>query len=130
YSKDTRITGRYFSPDKLEELLISYTSLFSVKIIGSSEKGRAINCVTAGSGRYKVLIWSQMHGNESTTTKALMDLLSYFAKESELQSRILDFFTFCIIPMLNPDGAHLYTRENANSIDLNRDFFNQTQKET
>ena len=31
--------------------------------------------------------------------------------------------------MLNPDGAFLYTRENANKVDLNRDAFNATQPE-
>jgi hypothetical protein len=35
--------------------------------------------------------------------------------------KILDAFTFYCIPMLNPDGAALYTRENANKVDLNRD---------
>lgn len=130
YSKDNRISGRYFSPDKLEELLISYSSLFPINSIGTSENGRVINCIELGSGGFKVLIWSQMHGNESTTTKALLDLLSFLAKETEIQSQFLNFFTFRIIPILNPDGAHLYTRENANKIDLNRDFFIKTQNET
>jgi hypothetical protein len=48
-------------------------------------------------------------------------------KESNV---ILDHFTFCILPMLNPDGAKLYTRENANGIDLNRDAQNLSQPES
>jgi murein tripeptide amidase MpaA len=39
---------------------------------------------------------------------------------SERSEKILDFTFYCI-PMLNPDGAALYTRENANKVDLNRD---------
>jgi murein tripeptide amidase MpaA len=32
--------------------------------------------------------------------------------------------------MLNPDGASLYTRENANKVDLNRDSQDLTQPES
>ena len=127
---DNRISGRYFPPKKWEEIRSTYSAVFAVETIGTSEEGRTISCVKVGSGNYKVLIWSQMHGNETTTTKALMDLLSFLAKESEAQKIFLNFYTFCIIPILNPDGAFLYTRENANKIDLNRDFFSKTQKET
>jgi murein tripeptide amidase MpaA len=59
-----------------------------------------------------------MHGNESTTTKGLFDFLNCLNGGSELQ-KLLKSFSFTI-PMLNPDGAKLYTRLNANQIDLNR----------
>ncbi|HSN48125.1 MAG TPA: M14 metallopeptidase family protein, partial [Flavobacterium sp.] len=74
-----------------------------------------------GTGKTKILLWSQMHGNESTTTKALFDFLNLLRNGSELAGNLLNSFTFCFIPMLNPDGAKLYTRENANKVDLNRD---------
>jgi len=35
-----------------------------------------------------------------------------------------------LLPMLNPDGAELYTRENASRVDLNRDAQNLTQPES
>jgi len=47
-----------------------------------------------------------------------------------LGKMLLSKFTFCMLPMLNPDGAEAYTRENANSIDLNRDAQNQSQPES
>jgi hypothetical protein len=71
-----------------------------------------------------------MHGNESTTTKALFDFLNLLNSDSELANQLLNTFTFCCIPILNPDGATLYTRENANKIDLNRDSQNLTQPES
>ena len=37
---------------------------------------------------------------------------------------------FIIIPILNPDGARLYTRENFNKIDLNRDAKENSQLES
>lgn len=75
-------------------------------------------------------MWSQMHGNESTTTKALLDFINLLHSDSDLGKKLLSEFTFCMIPMLNPDGSELYTRENANGIDLNRDAQHQSQPES
>ena len=72
-------------------------------------------------------MWSQMHGNESTTTKAVLDLIN------SMQQKIfpgLEAFEFFLIPMLNPDGALAYTRQNANKVDLNRDAQRQSQPES
>ena len=77
-----------------------------------------------GSGERNVLLWSQMHGNESTATRAIIDLVNLnsnpgrFAEEWQA---VLEELTLCIIPMLNPDGAARFTRRNAAAIDLNRD---------
>ena len=71
-----------------------------------------------------------MHGNESTSTKGLLDFLNFLQNDIENATLILEEYTFCVIPMLNPDGAELYTRVNANEIDLNRDFQNLTQPES
>jgi hypothetical protein len=71
-----------------------------------------------------------MHGNESTTTKALFDFLNVLHNGSAFAAKLLDTFTFYCIPMLNPDGAKSYTRVNANEVDLNRDSQNLTQPES
>ncbi|MGB6267782.1 MAG: M14 family zinc carboxypeptidase [Olleya sp.] len=73
-------------------------------------------------------MWSQMHGNESTTTKAIFDLLN--ALQSQDLNTILKTCTLKIIPMLNPDGAEVYTRLNANLVDLNRDAQDLSQPES
>ena len=52
-----------------------------------------------------------------------------FLVEKDYQS-ILTQCALLIIPILNPDGAAAYTRHNANSVDLNRDAVNLTQKES
>ena len=67
-----------------------------------------------GTGSTKVLMWSQMHGNESTTTKSLLDLLRFLNTNPDW----LDNLQLSIIPILNPDGAKAYTRVNANQVDL------------
>lgn len=72
-----------------------------------------------------MLIWSQMHGNESTTTKALFDVFE--------QLKTADFtknLSIYVIPILNPDGAEVFTRVNYNQIDLNRDAYELTQPES
>ena len=75
-------------------------------------------------------MWSQMHGNEGTTTKALFDFFNFIHSDNEVGVSLLQNFTFCFLAMVNPDGAELYTRENANAIDLNRDAYNLSQPES
>jgi len=71
-----------------------------------------------------------MHGNESTTTKALMDLMQYLLSGPDQDAGLLTSLELCMIPMLNPDGALAYTRVNANQVDLNRDAAERTQPES
>jgi len=72
-----------------------------------------------------------MHGNESTTTRAVFDLLNFLNDTSNLLAQqILEECTLYIVPMLNPDGSELYTRANFNKIDLNRDAQDLTQVES
>jgi hypothetical protein len=71
-----------------------------------------------------------MHGNESTTTKALFDFFNVIHSNDKLGEKLLQEFTFCFLPMVNPDGAELYTRENANKVDLNRDSVDLSQPES
>ncbi len=91
--------------------------------IGKSMQGRAIRTVTFGEGKTKVLLWSQMHGDESTATMALADIFDYLAAPGSdpLRDRLKSGLTIVFIPMLNPDGAQLFQRRNAAAIDINRD---------
>src|SRR5690606_7701294 len=66
-----------------------------------------------------------MHGNEPTATMALMDLFNFLEGEGDGMDSIRGLLktetSLYFIPMLNPDGADVYTRRNAMDIDLNRD---------
>ena len=95
----------------------------SVRSIGRSLQGREIRAVTFGSGPLRVLLWSQMHGDESTATMALADILGFLAasEDDPLRARLERALTVTFVPMLNPDGAELFQRENAVGIDVNRD---------
>jgi hypothetical protein len=101
-----------------------------VQVIGKSVQGKSIYSYQIGSGPIKILLWSQMHGDESSTTKASFDCFNFFEGNSNEAELFLKQFTLLWIPMLNPDGAKLYTRENANSIDLNRDSQDLSQPES
>ena len=93
------------------------------RVAGESAEGREIRHLTYGSGPVQVLLWSQMHGNESTASMALADIVRFFHDESDhpLARRIAEGSTVHMIPMLNPDGAERFQRRNAQGIDVNRD---------
>ena len=128
--KEETIQGRYITLDSIGPLLQKLNTNDQLKIIGKSVLGKPIYSYEIGEGKTKIFLWSQMHGNESTTTKALFDFLNVLHSGSELAQQLLNAFTFCSIPMLNPDGATLYTRVNANKVDLNRDSQELTQPES
>ena len=128
--KEESIHGRYITLDSIEPLLQKLNTNNQLRIIGKSVLEKPIYSYKIGKGKTKIFLWSQMHGNESTTTKALFDFLNVLHSSSELAQQLLNAFTFYSIPMLNPDGATLYTRENANKVDLNRDSQELTQPES
>lgn len=128
--KVKNITGRYITNSLVFPFLNKTLFKDEVKEIGKSVLGDPIKMITIGDGKTKILMWSQMHGNESTTTKAVLDFISFLEKKSPLQSLILNNCTITIIPILNPDGAKAYTRINANEIDLNRDAQDRSQPES
>lgn len=127
------LNDRYLTSDKLTPHLNVLNDLFTVEKIGESFEGRAINKVVFGKGKIKIFLWTQMHGNESTGTRAFLDLIAFFTKpeaEADLANYILEAATIYCIPILNPDGAAAYTRVNAQGIDLNRDVIDKKAKES
>jgi len=94
-----------------------------VDVIGRSMMGRELRSITFGTGPTKVLLWSQMHGDEATATMALADILAWMTASNAdgIRDRIASSLTVVMIPMLNPDGAERFQRENAVGIDVNRD---------
>ncbi len=124
------LDSRYLPPEGIETILESLASKFEMSIIGHSVEGRPIQKIKMGRGSTKILLWSQMHGNETTTTRALLDLIHMFLLANGGKKDWLEHITLHAIPMLNPDGAFYYTRRNANDVDLNRDAQTQSQPET
>ncbi|WP_237586952.1 M14 family metallopeptidase [Pontibacter russatus] len=124
--KEPAIEHRRFKHENIVPLLedLKEDSLFDVRVVGQSVEGRDIYLVKAGTGKTKVMLWSQMHGDEPTATMALFDLINFLQHPGELDSvrnQILEKTTLYMVPMLNPDGAEKFRRRNALDIDLNRD---------
>lgn len=94
-----------------------------VEEVGRSVEGRPLRSVTFGTGPTRVLMWSQMHGDESTATMALADIYAFIERNPThpVARTIADNLTVTTIPMLNPDGAQRFQRRNAYGIDVNRD---------
>jgi hypothetical protein len=99
------------------------SSRLKVDEVGRSMQGRELRTITFGHGKVKVLLWSQMHGDESTATMALADILAWMSASGgdAFRDRLADSLTVVMLPMLNPDGAERFQRHNAAGIDINRD---------
>lgn len=124
--KESTVLGRIVKYEHIRNYLNKSVeqSLTEVNSIGSSFEGRKIHLIKIGTGKTKILLWSQMHGDESTSTRAIFDLINFLTMSDEnnqTRKDILDSVTLYIIPMLNPDGAEIFSRRNAQLIDINRD---------
>ena len=133
-SAEGRTFGRRLTLAEIEPILIGLdSSLFKVSQIGLSHEQRPLYRVDFGSGETRILIWTQMHGNESTGTRAVLDLFEWVQQPGDLEDMrddLLKGSTVSVLPMLNPDGAEAYTRVNAQQIDLNRDVLEKKAPES
>ncbi len=107
----------------LSNLKKQFPVSFQFEEIGRSIENRSIYLVRLGKGTTKILLWSQMHGNEPTATAALFDVFHYLMKNKDkpFVKNILNKITILAVPMLNPDGADKFKRRNAQGLDINRD---------
>ena len=129
--KESALFGKWIHHKHISPLLESLSQKLRVTSLGASENNTPIYGVKFGLGAKKILIWTQMHGNESTGTKALFDFFNCIVdSDAAIFKTILDECTILCIPMLNPDGSYNYTRVNQNGIDLNRDAVDRKAKES
>ncbi|WP_232058395.1 M14 family metallopeptidase [Nibribacter ruber] len=125
--REPTITHRRFKHKDIVPLLeeLKQHPAFQVQVVGKSVEQRDIYLVKAGTGPTKVMLWSQMHGDEPTATMALLDIFNFLQASGDefdaVRKEILEQNTLYFIPMLNPDGTDVYKRRNALNIDLNRD---------
>ena len=131
--REPAITHRRFTHADLQPLIQKHAIQFQVHPLGKSVLGKSISALDWGTGSTKVMLWSQMHGNESTATMALFDLFNFLEgqgdRHQELRELLRSQLQLKLIPMLNPDGAEAFKRRNALDIDLNRDAISQISPE-
>lgn len=121
--KEKTLKDRRFKHKEVVQLLQQLPGEFSHKQVGNSVLGKSIHLVEWGTGPVSVYLWSQMHGDEPTATAALFDIFNALSHPQYqwLAEELRKSITIYAIPMLNPDGAEVFTRRNAMGIDLNRD---------
>ncbi len=123
--RSAAITTRRFTPNEYWGALAGplNSPRFRTEEIGRSVQGRPLTAIHVGTGPVKVLAWSQMHGDESTASMALLDIVRWLAATDSdaVRDRLLSGITLTLVPMLNPDGAELFQRHNALGVDVNRD---------
>jgi hypothetical protein len=133
--KEKTITKRRFGYQTLMNQIdsLKLNKLFEVSVATMSSEGRDIYLIKCGTGKTKVMLWSQMHGDEPTATMAMVDIFNFLENKTNnpklttdpeldnLRTDLLKKCTFYFIPMLNPDGAEAWTRYTALGIDMNRD---------
>lgn len=133
--KEPTLSHRRFKHQDIEPLILKLkrNSNFKVSALGESVQRRSIYQVDFGSGTKKIMLWSQMHGDESTATMALFDIFNFLAGENDqfdsIRTIIREKTQLSFIPMLNPDGAEIFNRRNSLGIDINRDARSGTTPE-
>jgi hypothetical protein len=123
--KENTLTKRRIRHSEISKLINKLDDkIFNVTKQGESYSGRDISLITAGSGGKKIFMWSQMHGDESTATMALFDIFNFLSVRDgfdSLRQKIFNNASLYFLPMVNPDGAEEFKRENYLDIDINRD---------
>ncbi|MBR3987722.1 MAG: hypothetical protein IKK10_00260 [Clostridia bacterium] len=117
---------------KLSEV---YKDKISIKITGTSVKGRLLPLIKMGGGNKKLLVAGAVHGRESVTSAFIMKSLEELLKSGcEFAEKSL-----YVLPMVNPDGVEIFLKRdlpqvtvkdfkgelfknNANNINLNANF--------
>ena len=77
--KMSPVTSRRFSQAEMIKWLdpLRDQKVFVMTPVGRSAEGRTISMLKLGTGKTTVLLWSQMHGDETTATMGVLDMLSY-----------------------------------------------------
>ena len=128
YHPNPKFTKRYLNPADLQ-LYLETNFTDSLRIVGESAEGRDIHMLSWGEGPNKIFAWSQMHGNESGSTLALLDLLYMDQADPSRFRDLRQKIQLDVIPQLNPDGALRWTRRNSLGLDINRDFVKESSPE-
>ena len=79
------IKDKYLPPKTLNKYLKDLEFFNKLNTVGQSVLGKPIYSLQIGNGETRILIWSQMHGNEPTSTKSLIDFCVFlFNKKNQI----------------------------------------------
>src|SRR5699024_3617859 len=100
--------------------------LANMEVIGHTTEGKEIPKLMFRKGeesKEKPNVWiqGQIHGNEPAGGETALVMAEKLA--GEFGEDILEKINVNIVPRVNPDGAHYFTRQTALNLDANRDHF-------
>lgn len=99
------------------------TPLVDFQTIGDSVNGEPIELIQVGNGVNKIVLIAGIRGNQQDSEELVAAMADYFREHpEEVPAEVALYF----IPILNPDGAAIDDRYNANGVDLNRNWETQT----
>lgn len=125
--REASLTQRRFKQKDILPLISKRqgNAAYQIENVGESFEGRTIQMIKVGNGKKKVLLWTQMHGDEPTATMASFDIFNFLEGKNDgfdtYRKKLLENTTLYFVPMLNPDGAERYQRRTMQGIDMNRD---------
>lgn len=112
------------------------TGRCTLTTLGKTPEGRPLVMaeVTDPTSTYPqvtMFIIARQHGSEAAGSESTLAILQQFAAApTGLEKEILKYLRIVAIPVANPDGAANHRRDNANGVDLNRDWASLSQPET
>jgi hypothetical protein len=99
--------------EKLKRMEKSSKGKLEIEVRGNTKKGNPIWLAKIGTGPFKILITTQIHGKEPLGTEAMIDLIQQLSQSGNpMIGQILEKCTIWIVPRLNPDGAEVFQRRN------------------
>jgi len=113
--------------DALKKLHKAFPHLTKLEVVGKSEEGRAIYCMTlnnpkTGKELDKPGIWvdANIHGNEIQAGEVALYLLDYllhrYGVNDEI-TKLVDKKCFYVVPVVNPDGRYHFFADGNTSND-------------
>lgn len=140
-TKATITRAKYPTPEetaqRIQMAVSKFPQIAQMMSIGKTVKGRDLwvvkisKNVRVNDNRPEFKYIANMHGDEIVGRELMVllieDLLANYGKDAYL-TKLVDTTQIYILPSMNPDGAALIQRGNANWIDLNRDFPDFSEK--
>lgn len=104
-------------------------SLVRLSHLGYSFRGNPLSGVTIGHTHDKDRPWifinGAHHGDEKITVLVALGFVDFLLKNAQNPEikKILNRYSFLIVPIINPDGYCVHSRQNAQGFDINRDYY-------
>jgi carboxypeptidase D len=115
----------------LSQVHEAYPTITAIEPVGTSVEGRDIQALVISDNpgdieaEPRVRLTGTIHGSEFISGEILFRFIDYLTTQyaaDDTVKNLVDSRYIVIIPVMNPDGLQAGTRQNANDVDLNRNF--------